>query len=393
MLLLIPALISLFCFGQDISGVWKGKILQEDREFYYEIRVDTVHKDGFVKGTTYILEEKSGNYGTIAFTGTFKKQKLHFRESKIIKEDKSSEDGYYKEQFYWCIKKGDLSFHEKNGIMTLNGPWTAEGTCPPGTISSSKKSSKKEEKNSSTADCMKGQSADFMLGIWTGMFKQYSCNVNHTSPIVLLIDKVEGNKFWGIFIWTGMKHARDSRSTLEGEIKNGRVFFYENELISGGGLVLNGIYENDVLACDSLFGIWRLDKYQSACDQPNILKDGGRYTVKKQAVPTIYFDTNSSVLNPTEKAKLDVFAAWLKQLSTIRLTLSGHTDNTGSSARNMILSKERAKVVMDYLNAQFYYKNRIKYSYHAHVNPAESNKTKEGQQLNRRTEIKIVSGK
>lgn len=379
-------------FGQDISGLWKGKITQEDREFYYEMRVDTLHPDGFVKGTTYILEEKSGNYGNIAFTGTFKNKRLHFRESKIIKEDKSSENGYYKEQFYWCIKKGDLSFHEKNGIMTLNGPWTASETCPPGTISSSK-SSPQEDKIQSTSDCMNGQSADFMLGIWTGMFKQYSCNVNHTSPIVLLIDKVDGNKFWGMFIWTGMKHAKDSRSTLEGEIKDGRIFFYENELISGGGLVLNGIYENDILKCDSLKGIWRLDKYQSQCDQPNILVDGGRYTVKKQAVPTIYFEPNSSVLSPSEKAKLDVFASWLKQLSTIRITLAGHTDNTGSSARNMILSKERATVVKDYLNAQFYYKNRVKYSYHAHVNPAESNKTKEGQQLNRRTEINIVGRK
>lgn len=392
LLLTIAFLFPLFVLSQDITGTWIGTITQEpDKEFYFEIRVDEVDKKGNVSGTTFIKEVASNNFGTIKYSGTYDGTYFNFEESEIVKEDKNNSGYYPSNNFYWCIKKGKLRLSENTKKYRFTGRWESIGTCKPGNIDVW--IDKKEEKQPKKELECDLKSADFLLGLWKGEFYQHSCGVNHRSPIIIMIDHVDGLKFSGEFIWTAMKYARDSRSTLEGEIKDGKIIFYEDELISGGGLVLHGEYENKLIACDKMDGFWYLPKPQGGCGDLDPYESGGEYDLTHYLIPTIYFDHNSSALRPKSISDLDEFAKFLTDFPSIGVELSAHTDNTGSSAWNMILSKERAKVVAKYLTEKGISEKRLVFSYHAHTVPAESNKTEDGRQLNRRTEIKIVSKK
>lgn len=375
------------CLAQDYTGLWKGKIYQEgNREYYLEFRVDSLDKDGNMSGTTYIKEEASGNFGTILFTGKITGSSFSFKESAIVKEVKDSEGYYESNMFYWCIKHGTVKISSNDKQWRLSGPWTAEGTCPGGTLDVWKDKPPFEPE----IDCNKLESADFMLGAWRGKFHQHSCGVNGIYPMVVLIDRVEGMKFYGMFIWTNMQFAEDSRSTLEGEIKNGKIYFYENKIISGSGLVLNGIYKSTLIDCDKLTGYWYRD-YQSKTDCPEMkpFENGGDYDLTHYEIPTIYFGLNSSELRPKSIQDLNEFVQFLKDFPSLKFNIKGHTDDSGSNANNLVLSKKRAQIVIDYIVSKGISAKRFSYTYHAQALPATPNSSEENMQLNRRTEILI----
>ena len=66
----------------------------------------------------------------------------------------------------------------------------------------------------------------------------------------------------------------------------------------------------------------------------------------------IRFDPGSSKLAPGEADRIDDLAAAVKQLSGVRIAITGHADETGSAAANDKLSLERANRVADALTAQ-----------------------------------------
>ena len=390
-ILLILFLSPLLVFSQDIKGTYKGILYQDpDREYYFEIRVDEVDANGKVKGTTFVREESSGNYGTISYKGTYSKPTFKFNEIEILKQDKQKDGGYYASNtWFWCIKYGSLKFSESDGKYFLEGPWNAGGGCSGGTLKVSKPAPEKPKE----PDCDELHSAEFMLGSWKGKFHQHACGVFETYPMVVMIDKFEGMKFYGQFIWTDMKYADDSRSTLEGEIKDGYAYFYENELISGGGLVLNGTYKAEIINCDEISGYWFLEKIGSQCNDPQVLKNGGDYDLEHYVIPTIYFDHNSSELRTESVAELKEFAKFLKDFPSMKFEMKGHTDNSGNNANNLILSRKRAQIVIDYLVSLGVKANRFTYTYYAHTEPAEKNDSEKNMQLNRRTEIILLPGK
>jgi OOP family OmpA-OmpF porin len=73
----------------------------------------------------------------------------------------------------------------------------------------------------------------------------------------------------------------------------------------------------------------------------------------------------------------------------IRLKLSGHTDNVGSNAYNLQLSKERAESVMNYLVSKGANTSSIEATGYGEERPIATNKTAAGRQLNRRVEFNI----
>lgn len=385
-ILYIAVLLNFLSFGQEIKGTWKGTLYQDgNKKYYFEIRVDQEDEDGKISGVTYVKESKSGNFGTISFTGTYKNKVLRFQEKEILKEDKEGKGYYTSNNFYWCIKNGTLNLSESDNKYKLRGDWQAKDDCPGGSLTV-----EKDKENTEKENCDKLLSADFMLGAWRGKFTQHSCGVNNTFPMVVMIDRIDGMKFYGMFIWTDMQYAEDSRSTLEGEIKDGEVYFYENEIISGSGLVLNGIYKSKIINCDKLSGYWYRD-YQSKvdCQEMEPYENGGDYKLDHYIVPTVYFDKNSTELRTKSKKDLDEFARFLKDFPSLKFNVDGHTDNTGSNAWNLRLSEKRAQMVIDYIVSKGISPKRFIYKFHGSLAPAVKNSSDENRQLNRRTEIKI----
>lgn len=64
------------------------------------------------------------------------------------------------------------------------------------------------------------------------------------------------------------------------------------------------------------------------------------------------FETDSANLSADGQAELAPVVEAVKACSGVKLTVVGHTDNTGNDAINNPLSESRAKSVADYLVAQ-----------------------------------------
>ena len=110
---------------------------------------------------------------------------------------------------------------------------------------------------------------------------------------------------------------------------------------------------------------------------------------RELAGPPIKFLTDGYVLDPSDSAVLDPIAAAIKACPDARITVIGHTDNTGNDAINTPLSASRAQAVADYLVAQGVPANAVGSRGAGSGEPVASNDTEEGRAQNRRTEIKV----
>jgi outer membrane protein OmpA-like peptidoglycan-associated protein len=101
----------------------------------------------------------------------------------------------------------------------------------------------------------------------------------------------------------------------------------------------------------------------------------------------VSFSTGSATIKPELRAVLDPFAESLKNDPNVRLSIVGHTDNTGSDAINNPLSLERAHSVRDYLSTRGVAASRIETAGHGEREPVADNGTEAGRAKNRRVEL------
>ncbi|MDA3883165.1 MAG: OmpA family protein [Bacteroidales bacterium] len=110
----------------------------------------------------------------------------------------------------------------------------------------------------------------------------------------------------------------------------------------------------------------------------------------KVILKNVFFDVDSDKLKPESKTELDMIVRFMNQNPTISFEIGGHTDNTGSDARNRELSTERAQAVYNYLIQKGIDANRLAYKGYADTKPVVDNSTKENRAQNRRTELVIT---
>jgi outer membrane protein OmpA-like peptidoglycan-associated protein/tetratricopeptide (TPR) repeat protein len=111
---------------------------------------------------------------------------------------------------------------------------------------------------------------------------------------------------------------------------------------------------------------------------------------KKFVLSNIFFDFDSDRLKEESNAELIQLTDFLLKNSKLRVEISGHTDNTGSSDYNFKLSENRAKAIFDYLKKLINEKRMIYKGYGSNL-PVASNDNEQGRAQNRRCEIMILS--
>lgn len=106
---------------------------------------------------------------------------------------------------------------------------------------------------------------------------------------------------------------------------------------------------------------------------------------------TVYFNNNNThFISANEGQSLKRIIDSVSHLFEIdKISLSGHTDNKGSSGYNYDLSKLRAGSVREFLIKEGINDDKISVESKGETFPAASNKTPHGRMLNRRTEIII----
>jgi outer membrane protein OmpA-like peptidoglycan-associated protein/tetratricopeptide (TPR) repeat protein len=111
----------------------------------------------------------------------------------------------------------------------------------------------------------------------------------------------------------------------------------------------------------------------------------------KVILKNIFFDTNRFELKAESKAELQKLIEFLQLNKTIKIEISGYTDDVGSQQTNVALSEKRANAVYQYLSVNGIAASRLIYKGYGEAQPIAPNTSEENRALNRRTEFMIIA--
>jgi outer membrane protein OmpA-like peptidoglycan-associated protein/tetratricopeptide (TPR) repeat protein len=154
------------------------------------------------------------------------------------------------------------------------------------------------------------------------------------------------------------------------------------------------IYIPDTISNPDINKAIILQKLQIASKTPEnkIMFDNKEIIVGERIVlNNVFFDFNKYTLNPESATELDKWVIFLKDNPTLKIEISGHTDNKEIAINNYTLSDNRAKAVYDYFVSKGISKDMMKWKGYGYEQPIATNLTEEGRRKNRRTEIKITN--
>lgn len=103
----------------------------------------------------------------------------------------------------------------------------------------------------------------------------------------------------------------------------------------------------------------------------------------------VLFDFDKAVLKPAGKQELNTVLRALKENPSLQTHIVGHTDNKGSDAYNMGLSKRRADAAASYLASSGVPRQTITTDARGEREPVATNNTDAGRAQNRRVEITL----
>lgn len=119
----------------------------------------------------------------------------------------------------------------------------------------------------------------------------------------------------------------------------------------------------------------------TAQDMANALKAEGDVALY------IEFETAKADILPAGHAVVAEIVKLLKKEPALKVSIEGHTDNTGNAAENQRLSQARAESVMKAVVAQGIETKRLKFVGHGATYPIADNRKEAGRAKNRRVEL------
>ena len=128
-------------------------------------------------------------------------------------------------------------------------------------------------------------------------------------------------------------------------------------------------------------------------DSPMVINIGLQPLEKGSSVilKNIFFQSKKYELETTSFTELNKVADLLKENPALFIQISGYTDNVGTPADNLLLSVNRAKAVITYLQRQSIDGKRLTGKGFGEANAIAANSTEAGRAQNRRTELTVIS--
>ncbi|HRH99443.1 MAG TPA: OmpA family protein, partial [Saprospiraceae bacterium] len=108
------------------------------------------------------------------------------------------------------------------------------------------------------------------------------------------------------------------------------------------------------------------------------------------AMRSVQFESGTAVITKSSYKNLDDVVTVMQKYPEMNVSIEGHTDNVGDDAMNQKLSEKRAKACADYLMKKGISEGRLMSAGYGETRPIGDNNTKDGRQLNRRTEFNPV---
>ena len=209
------------------------------------------------------------------------------------------------------------------------------------------------------------------------------------------VQQVAEGRYWHLF------YQLEDRETSRDEILSN----YETEARRIGGETINRRSTRLVFRIPQPGGgvIWcRLDARAGGAYELEIIDEAGLdLSVEfdagalldalnrdgRVAIYGILFDVDLATLRPGSGEVLDTIASVLDAEPGLRLEVQGHTDSTGTTERNRMLSQERAGAVVTALRLYGVDVGRLVAGGLGPDQPVGDNNTEEGRQQNRRVEL------
>lgn len=119
----------------------------------------------------------------------------------------------------------------------------------------------------------------------------------------------------------------------------------------------------------------------------SVTRDGDNIILNMPS--NITFDTNSYALKGRFQNTLDSVVLVLNEYKSTMITVTGHTDSTGSKEYNQKLSEQRAISVANYLSSKGVAQPRLAASGYGEAFPVAPNNTEQGRAQNRRVEVQL----
>lgn len=113
--------------------------------------------------------------------------------------------------------------------------------------------------------------------------------------------------------------------------------------------------------------------------------------MKRFVMRNINFEFDSAVLSGSSMTEIDSLVNFLNENPTIKIEISGYTDNFGSDEHNMTLSLERAAAVMTALLERGVSVTRLEVMGYGANRPLVPNDSEKNKALNRRVEIRVIN--
>lgn len=175
---------------------------------------------------------------------------------------------------------------------------------------------------------------------------------------------------------------------------NSKISIFESDSVNGTYLiVVPGLsqYALHVTEPGYLFHSLHFNYEEKNQEQPLII-NLELQPISKDATAVlnnIFFDFNKSELTERSFSELNEVAKFLKDNPSVKVEISGHTDNIGNEAYNKQLSLQRAKAVVDYLISHQVEATRLTQKGYGSQKPIKPNDSEENRQANRRIEFRI----
>jgi outer membrane protein OmpA-like peptidoglycan-associated protein len=203
-----------------------------------------------------------------------------------------------------------------------------------------------------------------------------------------------GKKYPVTDILRGLIVEVEGRGNSQGQLVADKIRFNESDMRSAitSDTRVSPVEENQQRIAgqmDELYAIAAEARQQVAAvnNRVDALDD---FDLKENVAVT--FRVNSAVLSPEAKQQLDEFAAKVANAKAFTIEVSGHTDSTGSEAKNFRLSRERAEAVVQYLAVTHKIPLRrfVTPMGYGKTEAVADNTTAAGRAQNRRVEVKLL---
>lgn len=149
----------------------------------------------------------------------------------------------------------------------------------------------------------------------------------------------------------------------------------------------------EVKAVDTTMKMGTLKVEDNANDVQETKAEDLEKSIKDTGKATVYinFAVDKATIESSSNTVITEIAKMLKQDPSLRLSIEGHTDNSGTEAHNQQLSEKRAEAVKNVLTKDGIESNRLSSKGLGQSKPIADNATEDGKAQNRRVELVKVS--